>query len=247
MTIGEKLTQIAENAPKVYQAGYEKGKSEGGGGVGDYNQGYADGAFPMTKMQLQQSNFKDIEFPQGFELSLNVRKIANLTSTFQKCTGVKSIKIVAEEPNTVVAPYAFRETSAEIIDISGWNTKMSAALYSFYNAKSLKSVIGALDFSECTATPTSWLDQCNSLVDMEFVKETIKVSLNFNPCTKLSKASITSAVNGLNGSVADKVVTFSLTAVNKAFETSEGANDGSASAEWTSLVGTKTNWTISLT
>lgn len=33
MTTAEKLTKVAENIPKVYDAGYEKGKSEGGGGV----------------------------------------------------------------------------------------------------------------------------------------------------------------------------------------------------------------------
>ena len=32
MSISEKLTTIAENVPKVYNAGYEKGKAEGGGG-----------------------------------------------------------------------------------------------------------------------------------------------------------------------------------------------------------------------
>lgn len=35
MTIAEKLTLIAQNEQKVYNAGYEKGKSEGGGGSGE--------------------------------------------------------------------------------------------------------------------------------------------------------------------------------------------------------------------
>ena len=33
MSIAEKLAQIAENEQRVYDAGYEKGKAEGGGGV----------------------------------------------------------------------------------------------------------------------------------------------------------------------------------------------------------------------
>lgn len=195
MTIAEKVIRAKTDYDEVYQAGYEKGTLEGGG-ADKYNQGYADGAFPMTKMQLMQQAFHSVEFPQGYELSLNVRQIENLTSTFQKCTGVKSIKIVAEEPNTVVAPYAFRDTSAEIIDISGWNTKFSAALYLFYYAKSLKSVIGALDFSECTATPTAWLNDCNSLVDMEFVKETIKVDISLS-LPVASDNTIQSFIDGL--------------------------------------------------
>ena len=35
MSLAEKLAQIAENVPKVYNAGYEKGKAEGGGGSSD--------------------------------------------------------------------------------------------------------------------------------------------------------------------------------------------------------------------
>ena len=50
----------------------------------------------------------------------------------------------------------------------------------------------------------------------------------------------------LTDTASGKTITFSKTAVNKAFETSAGANDGSTSAEWLALVGTKPNWTISL-
>ena len=41
-------------------------------------------------------------------------------------------------------------------------------------------------------------------------------------------------------------VTFSKTAVDKAFETAEGANDGSTSPEWLALVATRPNWGIGL-
>ena len=64
--------------------------------------------------------------------------------------------------------------------------------------------------------------------------------------TKLSKESITSIVNAISTTTTGLSVTLSLTAVNKAFETSEGANDGITSTEWISLVSTKSNWTISL-
>lgn len=41
MDIAEKQKTIAENEQRVYKAGYEKGKAEGGGG--GYDEGYADG------------------------------------------------------------------------------------------------------------------------------------------------------------------------------------------------------------
>lgn len=73
-----------------------------------------------------------------------------------------------------------------------------------------------------------------------------KSGLNFQWSTKLSKASITSIINCLSTTTSGLTVTLSKDAVNKAFETSEGANDGRTSTEWTSLIGTRSNWTISL-
>lgn len=64
--------------------------------------------------------------------------------------------------------------------------------------------------------------------------------------TQLDKESFVSIVNALSASTSGYSVHLSLVAVNKAFETSEGANDGSTSTEWTTLVATKQNWTISL-
>lgn len=70
--------------------------------------------------------------------------------------------------------------------------------------------------------------------------------LSFQWSTKLNKASITSIINCLSTTTSGLTVTLSKVAVNKAFETSEGANDGTTSTEWTSLIGTRSNWTISL-
>ena len=64
--------------------------------------------------------------------------------------------------------------------------------------------------------------------------------------TLLSKPSIKSIIEALSTTTSGLTVTLSKTAVNNAFETSEGANDGSTSAEWSALEATKTNWTISL-
>lgn len=41
MSVAEKLTTIAENQQRVYDAGYAKGQAEGGGG--SYDEGYEDG------------------------------------------------------------------------------------------------------------------------------------------------------------------------------------------------------------
>ena len=69
------------------------------------------------------------------------------------------------------------------------------------------------------------------------------LDLHWSP---LDKESLTSVVNCLATTTENLTVTLSLNAVNKAFETSEGANDGITSTEWATLEGTKTNWTITL-
>lgn len=75
---------------------------------------------------------------------------------------------------------------------------------------------------------------------------------NIKWSTNLSKASILSVLNALSPTASGLTVTLSLAAVNKAFETSEGANDGSDSQEflvWTEEgpeYGYRNNWTIAL-
>lgn len=69
----------------------------------------------------------------------------------------------------------------------------------------------------------------------------------FGDSRKLSKDSIISIINALSENLAkSRTTTLSLNAVNKAFETSAGANDGSASAEWETLISGKDYWTIFL-
>lgn len=64
--------------------------------------------------------------------------------------------------------------------------------------------------------------------------------------TLLDKASHISIMTALSTTTSGLTVTFSKTAVDKAFETSSGANDGSTSPEWLALVATRPNVTIAL-
>lgn len=86
-----------------------------------------------------------------------------------------------------------------------------------------------------------------------FVRETEYIMLEgeigqngFAAVGALPKECLLSIVNCLSTTTSGLSVTLGKNAVNKAFETSEGANDGSASKEWTDLIATRSNWTISL-
>ena len=72
---------------------------------------------------------------------------------------------------------------------------------------------------------------CSSLENIKFYG-TIGDNLNFQWSKKLSKASILNILDALSTTTDDLTVTFSKAAVDAAFETSPGANNGSSSQEW---------------
>ena len=93
---------------------------------------------------------------------------------------------------------------------------------------------------------SSMFNGATSIREVRFEGE-IGSSFGLSTCTNLSRESIENIIEHLSNSTTGLKVTFSRAAVNKAFETTEGANDGESSGDWSALVATKsTNWTIAL-
>ena len=111
----------------------------------------------------------------------------------------------------------------------------------FANAKNLTR-IAKLIVGKRTQYSNTFLG-CIALTDLTVEGEIVGsyFDVSWSP---LSKASLTSVVNALSSTTTGLTVTLRLDAVKKAFETSEGANDGDASDEWLQLIATKPNWTI---
>lgn len=106
-----------------------------------------------------------------------------------------------------------------------------------------------------TLKVTEKMTQCNGM--FEYNQRITEITLtggsviacngwNVKWATRLSHDSITSIINALSTTTSGLTVTVSKTAVNKAFETSEGADDGSTSEEWLNLIASRSNWTINL-
>lgn len=132
-----------------------------------------------------------------------------------------------------------------IIDLSSAiNTQF--AFYGGYlgNQKNGIESIERLIISENTVLANSTFQYATQLKHAIFVG-IIATNINLSD-SPFDKESLTSIINTLSTTTTGLTVTLSLTAVNKAFETSEGANDGSTSAEWLALVATRSNWTIAL-
>ena len=104
--------------------------------------------------------------------------------------------------------------------------------------------IGTLKVSETTAFEATTFGWCQALTTISF-EGTIGQTISF-VSSPLNKASIENIVTHLSNTAAGKTLTLKTGQVATVFETSEGAADGTSSAEWLSLIGAKSNWTISV-
>ena len=128
-----------------------------------------------------------------------------------------------------------------VIDISNSQT-MSNMFGNDYELTSIDTLV----LSEKMTDVTTAFGQCRNLEKVIFRGTLACSGLDLQHSTKLNKVSIQSLIAALSTTASGKSVTLSKTAVNNAFATSAGAANGSTSAEWTALVGTRSNWTISL-
>lgn len=148
-----------------------------------------------------------------------------------------------------------------VLDTSG----ATSLTYAFRNCKGLKR-LGVLDCTGCKDLNRLFYSCAVESIDRFIVSENITYSVPFEYATHLknitvegvvgntvsfsycplSRKSVQSIMAALSDTAAGKTVTFRKTAVDTAFETAEGASDGSTSEEWLALVATKPNWTVSL-
>ena len=248
MSIADKLSIIAENEQKVYDAGETAGIKQG--------------------KQTQKSNFEKAYSSWNSQTACDyffAGKGWNNDSFYVSCN---------LKPTRAQGMFAMSGISGDLADmcekrginIDFSNCKLFANFSS--NANSITR-FGILDISKATdnisfaynralvtidklivSASTKYspyaFEECTKLVNLIVEGVIAKANFNVQWCTKLSKASIESIINCLSSTTSGLSVTLSLTAVKKAFETSSGANDGNTSEEWLNLIATKQNWTISL-
>jgi hypothetical protein len=122
--------------------------------------------------------------------------------------------------------------------------KNGELLYTFYDAPNLENARTVKVHENIKYTGA--FGSTPKLKEVRFEGVIGQNGLSFAQSTVLSKASVESVINALSSTTSGLTVTFSLVAVNSAFATTEGGTDGSTSAEWSALIATKSNWTISL-
>ena len=218
MTIAEKITR----AKADYDAVYEAGKKAEYDAFWDAFQGNGTrGAYLYAfSMATQLYGWNDTIYNPKYPI------IADDGYGVQECF----------RGNTVIT-----DTKVPIIDKVG-------NIYSIFNGcKNLKRVESLTLEVPVTKANTAFFN-CIELEEINVICNggSFAADLSLKYSTKLSRASITSIINALSATTSGLTVTLSKTAVDTAFETTAGAGDGSTSAEWQSIIATKSNWTISL-
>lgn len=234
--------ELAEKVDNVYEAGCMQGEREiwdsltNNGTRKNYEKFFAGTGLeyirppyilrPTSNLTLAQTfqeatNLKKIE-ASAFDFSQKTRGTyagAGLYYTFNGCFALEEIEDVGLQPD-----FAMYSTFA-------WDTKLR--------------IIVRLAVDANTIYDNPFLG-CYALEDITFDGVIGQNGLDFSPCTKLSKASWVNIMTKLSPFTTGLSITGSLASVKKAFETSEGANDGDTSDAWLTLCGRRDNWTISL-
>lgn len=270
MSVAEKLTQIAENTPKVYEAGYndgyEAGKAEGApedlndvltaqeeklaelSAILDtkadgYDNGFEDGK------KAEYDAFWDDFQKNGTEFLYYGYAFANKDLWTQEAMDKIKYKHFLANYFSVVF-----SNNASITDLSAFSFESERNTWGDFNRLALSYTFnGCTNLKKCMPINcgmvysfTNAFNGCTALEELILSGTNINSGLDLKWSKKLNKASLTSVINCLDITKTGQSVTLSLTAVNNAFETSSGAADGSTSAEWTALVATRPSWTISL-
>ena len=227
--------------------GYPEGYDEG------YDEGYAKADNENPFYYIKDMGFRFTSRIFSAEKSNVVCRVLDCKAwnmAFGQLSGIKTLKIICDTQglSVVWAQLVRQSADLELLDLTEFECYPTTIAHFAYDTPNLKTILGALDLSQCTAV-TNAFGGANSLEEVRFVPNTIKISIEFQWCTKLSKASLISIINGLSAETSGLTVTLSKTAVNKAFETiinGEGQNNGSINWDWQALVANKTNWTINL-
>jgi hypothetical protein len=240
MTIAEKLTRAKTDYDEVYESGK---KAEYDEFWTDYQKGNytwsANGMFSGARWS--RKTFKPKYDIRGFDSALNMFWANAVGGDLAAL--LEELGVTLDFSNTKNASQAFSYSKFTRLGILDFR-KATTAANVFENMSNLVT-IDKIIVSEST-TISAWFSYDDKLENVTFEGTIAKNGLNLQWSTKLNKASITSVINCLSTTTSGLTVTLSKVAVNKAFETSEGANDGTTSTEWTSLIGTRSNWTISL-
>lgn len=240
-------TKTAEYAPKVDEV-YEKGKQaqydefwdiyQKYGNRTNYSYGFAGYGFDFDnfypKYDIKVSGYCSNIFYSW----LTDKSIGSLIQRLNEC----GVVLDTSKATNITAMFSYaRFTEIPVIDCTGLSTSsvsINVFSHTYGYTKKIEKIIVKED-----VVFTNWFLEAN-LVEVAF-EGIIGQDINFRWSTRLSKASWVSIMT-VASTTASITITGSLESVNKAFETSLGANDGSTSPEWLALKAARPTVSVSL-
>lgn len=253
MSIAEKLTQIAENESKVFEAGKAEGKQAEYDAFWDAyqdNGNRTDYQYAFAGLCWDDVTFKpkyDIVTKTGYSgqyMFWNSR-INNIAETLEK----RGLKFDVSKCGYVHQMFQHSTTKRlPVLDFSNAGELSKEGVYYVFaecrNLETIDKIIVKDTFKYAGA-----FNNCVSLENLTIEGTIGQSGLNLQWSTRLSRASIESVITHLSKETSGLTVTFSKVAVDKAFETSEGANDGSdfaSNTDYWALINGYPDWTFNL-
>ena len=244
MSIAEKLTTVATNQQKVYEAGK---KAQEQAFWEKYQLPPNDYSYRFAGLGWYKGNFKPVKdmkpTTSARRMFIGFDYYEKGGSNFDLVEHLKELDVTLDFSKCVDMQETF--SSAHIghigvVDLTGTSKKHYGTFASAWIKKIDQIIVDEKKQYDNLFASAAALEEIS-------ITGTIgQNGFSTSPCKKLNKASIESFINALSMTTSELSVTLSKTAVNSAFETSTGIADGSTSTEWANLIATKPNWTISL-
>lgn len=211
-TLAEQVVeQLKTDMDNVYDAGYQKGKSEGGIDLFQY----------ATSLD---GTFTNADFSDNPNVVINIPNFEGntISALFNSVTNLESVKLVCNvrnvEMHASTAFYSCR--TIKLIDFSEFNVTFGTNSSLFGSCTLLERILGELDFSRSQTFPNTF-GQCTSLIEVRFTENCIKANISFSSSSKLSDESIQSIIDGLADLTGQTTQTLTLHADVKAKLTEE--------------------------
>lgn len=174
MTAAEKLITVAENMPKVYDAGK---------------------SWVFSHMARPDGLFYKIAFPEGSSLRISLLATeGTLTEMFRLTTGLESLEVTMPDRPCKVNYFVYGSSlrvlrlpaGLQVADFTNFAARCSA----------LEEVIGTIDLTESSSND-SCFNSCPQLREVRFAPGSIYKSLGIKNSEKLSAATVESILSGL--------------------------------------------------
>lgn len=210
MSIAEKLTTIAENEQKVYEAGKQF----------VYNTRGEIALFERYENEVMFSSLNELGVKNSV---VNLYNVTSLHSTFKVDASVvqfgnpnKAVEhltiytpnLITNCENMLRNPYNTSDGTLERLTLNFDTVRVSSFWYAFYGLYALKTIDGTpIDLSTCKITG-GMFSECWNLTDVRF-KGSIIYDIDFSCCPKLSDNTVKNIIDCLKPLSAEyRTITF---------------------------------------